>query len=254
MLPRDEAGSGPAVILLHAGVADRSMWTAQLAPLADAGYRAIALDMPGFGEAEWGERGQSPWLEVLDTMDELSVERATLVGNSFGGAMALCTTLVAPDRASAVALFDAPPPDLDPSPELRAVWEAEESAHERGDIDAAVEAVVEGWTLPGAPRELREHVAAMQRRVFELQADIDYDEDASNPLEDDPSALTHLGIPALVAVGELDKPDFLDGANYYAAALGTDRVLIAGAGHLAPLETPEAVTELLLAFLAETSN
>lgn len=227
------------------------MWSAQLAPLAEGGYRAIALDLPGFGEAEWGERGQTPWLEVLDTMDELSVERATLVGNSFGGAMALCTTLVAPDRASAIALFDAPPPDLDPSPELSAVWQAEESALERGDIDAAVEAVVEGWTLPDASPELRGRIAAMQRRVFELQLDVDYDEEASNPLEDDPSALAHLGVPALVAVGEHDKSDFLDGANYYAAALGTDRVVIGGAGHLAPMEAPEAVTELLLAFLDE---
>jgi pimeloyl-ACP methyl ester carboxylesterase len=251
LLPLDDTGSGPPVVLLHAGVADRSMWDAQLQPLAEAGYRAIALDLPGFGEAEGGEHGQSPWVDVLETMDGLSIERAALVGNSFGGAMALCTTLSAPDRVSAIALFDAPPPDLDPTPELRAVWEAEEAALERGDIDAAVAAVVDGWTLPDAPQELRDRVAAMQRRVFDLQMEVDYDEDASNPLEDDPKALSELGIPALVAVGEFDKADFLDGANFYAAALGTDRVLIAGAGHLAPMETPAAVNELLIAFLDE---
>jgi pimeloyl-ACP methyl ester carboxylesterase len=48
-LPHDEAGSGPAVVLLHAGVADRTMWSEHLEHLADAGYRAVAMDLPGFG-------------------------------------------------------------------------------------------------------------------------------------------------------------------------------------------------------------
>ena len=51
MLPYDEAGSGPAVMLLHAGVADRSMWDDTLPALAAAGFHAIAPDLPGFGEA-----------------------------------------------------------------------------------------------------------------------------------------------------------------------------------------------------------
>jgi hypothetical protein len=46
MLPNDEVGSGPAVVLLHAGIADRTMWAEHLQPLADAGYRAVALDFP----------------------------------------------------------------------------------------------------------------------------------------------------------------------------------------------------------------
>ena len=45
MLPFDEIGSGPVIVLLHAGIADRTMWREHLAPLADAGYRALALDM-----------------------------------------------------------------------------------------------------------------------------------------------------------------------------------------------------------------
>ena len=51
LLPHDDVGAGPAVVLLHAGIADRTMWREQLGPIADAGHRVVALDRPGFGEA-----------------------------------------------------------------------------------------------------------------------------------------------------------------------------------------------------------
>ena len=49
ILPYDEAGSGEAIVLIHAGIADRTMWSEHLEPLAAAGYHAIAVDLPGFG-------------------------------------------------------------------------------------------------------------------------------------------------------------------------------------------------------------
>jgi 3-oxoadipate enol-lactonase len=248
MLPHDEAGSGPAVVLLHAGVADRTMWSAHLQGLADAGYRAVAVDLPGFGEAPITPGEQAPWADVLRTMDELSIEQAALVGNSFGGAVALRAALVAPDRASALVLVSAPPPALEPSPELTAAWETEEAALERGDVEAAVEAVVGFWTLPDASAELRGRVAAMQRRAYAL-GDPPTTE-APDPVEEHPEALARLSVPALVAAGEHDKRDFRQGAEAMARTLPRARhAVIEGAGHLAPLETPEAFRELVLAFL-----
>jgi pimeloyl-ACP methyl ester carboxylesterase len=250
MLPHDEAGSGPAVVLLHAGVADRTMWSEHLERLAEAGYRAVAVDLPGFGEARVRPGEQAPWADVLRTMDELSIERAALVGNSFGGAVALRAALVAPDRVSALALISAPSPALEPSPELEAAWEAEEAALQRGDIDAAVEAVVDAWTLPDASQELRDRVAAMQRRAFALQADAPPATEAPDPVDRRPEALARLSVPTLVAAGELDKRDFRQGAEEMARTLPrAGHAVIEGAGHLAPLETPGAFRELVLAFL-----
>ena len=105
ILPHDEAGSGPAVVLIHAGIADRTMWSEHVERLADAGYRAVAVDLPGFGEARVASGEQAPWAAVLRTMDGLSIARAALVGSSFGGAVALRAALVAPDRVSALALI-----------------------------------------------------------------------------------------------------------------------------------------------------
>jgi pimeloyl-ACP methyl ester carboxylesterase len=250
MLPHDEAGSGPAVVLLHAGVADRTMWAEHLERLADAGYLAVAVDLPGYGEARFMPGEQAPWADVLRTMDELSIERAALVGNSFGGAVALRAALVAPDRVSALALISAPSPALEPSPEVEAAWEAEEAALQRGDVEAAVEAVVDAWTLPDASQELRDRVAAMQRRAFALHSEAPSATEAPDPVERRPDALARLSVPTLVAAGELDKQDFREGAEAMARTLPHARhAVIEGAGHLAPLETPVVFRALLLDFL-----
>jgi pimeloyl-ACP methyl ester carboxylesterase len=148
VLPLDEAGDGPALVLLHAGIADRTMWTDHLVPLGEAGFRAVAPDMPGFGSAPVAKHENAPWNDVLRTMDALSVERAAMVGCSFGGAIALCVALTAPERVSALVLCSAPSDDIKPSAELEAAWAAEEAAMEAGDTNAAVAAVVDPGRCP----------------------------------------------------------------------------------------------------------
>jgi pimeloyl-ACP methyl ester carboxylesterase len=226
------------------------MWAEHLQPLADAGCRAIALELPGFGEVQLPQDLYAPWTDVLRTMDELGIERAALVGDSFGAAVALRVALVAPERVSALVLCSTQAPGSEPSPELKAAWAAEQAALERGDTEAAVEAVVDAWTLPDAPQALRERVGAMQRRTFELQEEDEMPPEAPDPAEEDPAALARLDVPALILVGEHDKRDYLDGAEVLARTLPRARhFVISGAGHLAPLETPEAFRELVLDFL-----
>jgi pimeloyl-ACP methyl ester carboxylesterase len=244
-LPVDERGVGPAVVLLHAGVADRAMWAGQLDPIAAAGRRALALDLPGFGEAP--PLSGPPFLDVLATMDALAVERATLVGNSFGGFIALCAALTAPERIDGLVLVSAPPPQLEPSARLAAAWAAEQEALERGDIDAAIAGIVDAWTLPDAPDELRRYVANAQRRALSRD---DPEVEWADPLEDDPEVVRTLAVPALVVAGQHEFPDFIDGAARYAELLpDAGHAVVVGAGHLAPLETPEAFRLLLLHFL-----
>ncbi len=250
MLPHDEAGQGPAIVLLHAGICDCTMWSEHLEPLAAAGYRAVAFDMPGFGQAEVEPGEQAPWCDVLSALDGLGIERAAIVGNSFGGAVALRIAAVAGERVSALALVSAPAPGIDTSAQLEAVWAAEEAALERGDVDGAVEAVVEGWTLPDAPPQLKRRVAAMQRRAYALQDSAGEAGEAPDPVEEDPQVLTRLEMPALVVVGAHDLPDFREGADSLARALPNARLeIIETAGHLAPLEAPDEFRALLLGWL-----
>jgi pimeloyl-ACP methyl ester carboxylesterase len=252
-LPCDDVGSGKAVVLLHAGIADRRMWARHGRPLADAGYRAVAPDLPGFGDAVPGDGELAQWSDVLETLDALRIDRFAVVGNSFGGAVALRVALCARERVTALALVSAPPPDLEPSERLQAVWEAEESAIERGDVDGAVEIVVDAWTLPG-DTVVRDRIRVMQRRALELAGALEELPEAEDPVAAEPGALSRLQVPALVCAGEFDMPDFRNGAETLAAALPDARhVVITGAGHLAPLEQPAAFLALLLEFLAEAS-
>jgi pimeloyl-ACP methyl ester carboxylesterase len=250
ILPFDEAGTGPAVVLLHAGVADRRMWAGHLEPLAAAGLRAIAPDLPGFGETPEPPGEQAPWREVLATMDAAGVETAALVGDSLGGAVALRVALVAPTRVRALVLCSAQAPGHEPSPSLRAAWAAEEEAVERDDLDGAVAAVVAAWTQPDAPAALRDYVADAQRRALTLQLAAGDVDEAEDPAEAGPGALGGLDVPTLVVVGEHDMVDYHRSADTLAAAIpGASRVVLPGAGHLAPLETPEAFRSLVLDFL-----
>ena len=241
ILPYDERGEGPALVLLHAGIADRRMWAGLLDGLADAGVRAIAPDLPGFGEAPFGA---APWEDLIETLDAAGVERFALAGNSFGAAIAKRVAVLAPERVAALVLISAPPEDGEPSPRLPAAWEAEERALEDGDLDGAAAAVVEAWTLADAPAEQKDLVARMQRRIYELQPELGEPPEPSDPLEADPGTFARLSVPLAVAVGEHDMEDFHAVARELA---GSSAVTIAGAGHLAPLEQPEAVLELLVA-------
>jgi len=250
-LPYGEHGKGPAVLLLHAGIADRRMWDERLEPLAAAGYRVVAVDLPGFGEAAVEQGPVAHWEDVVETMDALGIERTALVGSSFGAAVALRVAALHPERISSLLLFSASAvPEPDPSPELLAVWEAEEGALEEGDVEKAVEAVVSAWVRPEAPDEVRQRIAAMQRRNYEFHASEQELEQAPDPLEEDAALLANVDCPALVAAGEGDMVDFRNAVGELGASLQrATTALIPDCGHLAPLEAPDEFRRLVLANL-----
>jgi pimeloyl-ACP methyl ester carboxylesterase len=112
-----EAGNGlQALILLHGFGASLFSWHKVMQPLAEYG-RVVAYDRPAFGltsrpmPGEW--QGANPYPAeaqakmLLAFMDELGIQRAILVGNSAGGAIALLAALEAPERVSALVLVDA---------------------------------------------------------------------------------------------------------------------------------------------------
>lgn len=96
--------------------------------------------------------------------------------------------------------------------------------------------------------QVKAHAADMMRRQFVLGEPAQ----AAAP-DTDAAALGTLSMPAMVAVGECDMPDFFDGGKDLARHLGADDlVVIAAAGHLAPLEQPEAVSKRLIDFVRRT--
>lgn len=97
---------GPAVILLHGLAASADIWEKNLEFLAE-GYRLYAPDLPGFGLSERPQEPLSSGMLIrflADFMDTLGIHRATLIGLSLGGALALGFALLYPDRMERLVL------------------------------------------------------------------------------------------------------------------------------------------------------
>lgn len=251
----DVHGKGPAVALVHAGVADSRMWEPQLRTFPVA-HKVVRVDLPGYGRSPIESNVISLRGSVLEALDAAGVDRAALVGTSVGGATALELALDSPERVSALVLVG---PGLDGhewSAEVEAFGAEEEEALERGDLDAAVEANLRMWlvgprrTVEDIDPALRELFADMQRQAFRLQEG----HDDVRAVRLDPPASQRLGevkAPTLVITGDEDVGDIHRIADRIVAEVpGAARATIADAAHLPNLEQPEEFDRIVLDFLA----
>ncbi len=238
------------MVLLHARPTDRSMWNGYLPVLAAAGWRAIAIDLPGYGEAVVTDgRTIQPWSAVLATLNALGVDHYVLVGNSLGAMVALQIAVAHPERVKGLVAVGYRPHDQPASDRLLSVWDAERSATARDDLDEAVRAGVAAWTAPATGAAIKTAVARMLRNNLDHRRRYG-ESDTGEDLLQRPDALQLPDVPALVAVGELDMPDFFSGGESLARDLNAGQVVcIPGAAHLAPLDQPAAFADLLLNFL-----
>ncbi|RPE46487.1 2-hydroxy-6-oxonona-2,4-dienedioate hydrolase/4,5:9,10-diseco-3-hydroxy-5,9,17-trioxoandrosta-1(10),2-diene-4-oate hydrolase [Streptomyces sp. Ag109_O5-1] len=106
-----ETGDGPPVLLLHGGgpgASGVSNYSRNIAELARE-YRVIVPDLPGYGRSTKGVDGTDPFGDLADgirgLLDALGLDRAHLVGNSYGGACALRLALDTPDRVDRMVLM-----------------------------------------------------------------------------------------------------------------------------------------------------
>jgi 3-oxoadipate enol-lactonase len=201
-----------------------------------AEHDVVAPDLPGWGE------------NPLPTEPFSFVEFAAkflpgaLVGNSFGGAVALRTALAYPERVQKLVLIGSGLPSWDFTEEMRAYWEAEGQAVDAKDLDGATQINLDFWVRP----DLHDEVRPQQRRALELQTAHEEPE----LLWPEMAPLSSLLMPTLVVVGADDKPDFLAIAEHLAEEIpDADLAVVAGAGHLVGLDQPEELNALLLEFL-----
>ena len=105
------AGEGPAVLLVHGLASSMITWYCNMDALAEAGFTAIAVDLPGYGDSGLANHlGYAPETAarfLADFTAELGIERFSVVGNSAGGLVAGVTALEYPNRVEKVALVAA---------------------------------------------------------------------------------------------------------------------------------------------------
>jgi pimeloyl-ACP methyl ester carboxylesterase len=250
------AGEGTGVVLVHAGIADARMWDPQWEALA-ARHRVVRYDTRGYGRTDGEDVAFSDRADLVAVMDAVGVERATLVGCSRGGRIALDTALESPGRVAGLVSVCAGLGGLevDETPEETAAGERMEALEEAKDwvalADLSVAAWVDGVGQPAgrAPAAVRELVRRMCLETFVQE------KPQGRSIALDPPAAGRLGeirVPMQVIVGELDTLGTRQAAGVLATGVaGARRIDLPGVAHMPSLERPAWFTEMLLGFLAE---
>jgi pimeloyl-ACP methyl ester carboxylesterase len=108
-----EAGDeeAPPLVLIHGFISSNLVWNEVFLPLAQAGFRVIAPDLPGYGYSDKPRAGEytiaSQARAVIGLMDRLGINKATIVGASYGGAVAALMALDCPERVARLVLVGA---------------------------------------------------------------------------------------------------------------------------------------------------
>lgn len=251
-----------AVLLLHGIGGGRSIWgregSGTTQAIAAAGYRALAVDLPGYGDsAPMGAPDLAALVAavralVADVGADAGAARTVLLGHSMGGMVALELAVVAPQRLAALVLACTSPAfgraDGD--------WQARFVAERLAPLDT-------GLGMPGLAARLvpsmvgpsaDANATGLATRVMSEVPEATY----RSVLEaivafDRRSALPGIRVPTLCLAGGLDRQAPVDVMQRMAGRMPDARlVALAAAGHLANLEQPAAFDAAVLDFLQET--
>lgn len=248
-----QRGEGHPVILIHGGCVDHRMWNEQVAPIA-ASYTVLRYDLRGHGQSAAPARGYALAdfaADLRGLLQALGMTKPTFVGHSLGGNVAVEYALTYPTGVTSLVLVDSGLEGFGYSKD----WETQrlrrrELLKERGVSEAVVRALMRGERFEILRRDpfKRELV----RQMLAAWSGANWLDESLPP----PSARPHtdrlkeLKVPAFVVVGEHDEAGFHEIAERLTTGITvTRKAIVPEAGHLAPLDNPEAFNDLLLDFL-----
>ncbi len=225
-------GTGLRLLLLHGGLANADYWDNQLHVFAET-YKVIAIDSRGHGRSTFTEAPISYALmaaDVIALLDTLGIERAAVVGWSDGGIIGLDLAIHHPERLHRLIAYGA---NYNPS-------------------------------------GLRADVSQNEKfNNYLTKTAQDYQQVAADPLRWDaflenigkmwatepnyaPAQLATITTPTLILDGEEEELIEINHVKEMAALIPTAKLsLMAGVGHFAPWEQPQAFNQIGLDFLTE---
>lgn len=248
-------GSGRPLVFLHGsgpGVSAFSNWHG-VTPLLTENFRTIAPDIAGYGLTEFRSDGHYDiklWAaHLLAFLDAVEVERAVLVGNSFGGALAIATAVFAPERVAGLVLLGTPAGEFPMTTGLRSGWYYEPGPENMRAIlrefpfDPGVvtdEMVAQRYALSARPGAQE----AFRRLVPEPSGT-----DGGTVRGASAGFLAKVAAPTLILHGQQDRVVPLEAGLFAGRHIpGADVHVFGRCGHWVQLERPEAFAQQVSLF------
>ncbi|MFG7946448.1 alpha/beta fold hydrolase [Streptomyces cacaoi] len=250
-----DEGSGPPLVLLHAGFADHGMWDAQRAAFASR-YRVITPDARGHGESANATRPFRATDDLAALLRHLDLPSAVLAGVSMGGATAVDTALEHPElvRAVVVTGVGTSEPTFE-DPWNLAAFAEQQRALAAGDaerwlaVHLRFAAGPHRETADVDPEVLRRLREMTQRTIAKHTAG---EPDHRVPVEDTWKRAADITVPVLAIDGALDTSDHLAMSARLVRTVADGRAAtVENAGHFPNMERPDTYNTLLGDFLAD---
>jgi pimeloyl-ACP methyl ester carboxylesterase len=250
----EAAGSGNPVILIHGGNLDRRMWDDQFA-LLQKQFRVIRYDARGYGRSSPADEPFAAHDDLAALVRGLGLTRASIVGLSLGGRIALDFALEHPENVDRLVLAAPGISGGKWAEDGDTLWIAEAiAAGKRGDsVGVALawlkSAYINSALKPPAQAEWLRQISVDNARYWMgIVRHQDVEREATPPAA---GRLRELKAPILLLVGGADTPFIMDVARAITReAPNVRRVDLAGIGHMINLEAPERFNTEVVQFLA----
>lgn len=243
-------GKGRSVVFIHGGLVDSRMWDDQFAEFAKH-YKAIRYDLRGFGKSDFPQTPFSHVEDLYALLKFLKVDKASLVGLSLGGMIAIDFALEHAEMADALVLTSSSLSGYQ-SPRNEKSVAVYKALEEQGAGRA-----IEMW-LEHPFFATGKNNPVYQRRMRIMLADNFKNWAAEKPISvtwPTPAAIERLAAinaRTLVIVGDEDAPNILAIAETLRTKIKeAQKVTIAGVSHHLNLEKPEEYNRIVLAFLKQ---
>jgi pimeloyl-ACP methyl ester carboxylesterase len=251
-LAAESAGEGGDVLLLiHGFPLTRDMWRPQLDALASPAVRVVAPDLPGFGATPGAITSVDDAADAIAALiTQIGARRTVVGGFSMGGYIALAFARRHAAQLHGLLLIDTKAePDNEEGKKGRYALAERARAEGKGVvIDAMLPRLVADSTLNGRPDVVQQVID------IERGATLDGIAGALHAMAERPSSVADLprtAAPTLIIVGREDVITPVADAETMASAIpGAQLTIIPDAGHLTPLEQPDAVNTAIRTWLA----
>lgn len=247
------SGEGQPLVMVHAGIANKSMWDDQFDFFAQK-YKVVRYDMRGFGQSLPVAGDYQRHQDLRALLDFLQIDHAYLMGCSMGGGACMNFALDYPDRADALIMVGSAPvgfayEEWSPSP----LDEEMEAAYEQGDLERINELAMRLF-VDGSGRTPDQVNPALRKKVYDMNLialrnekllgkDVPLPTPAAKRIE-------ALHLPVLIVTGDLDEDYIAKAADFMATNIpDAHKVVIHGTAHLPNMEFPKEFNTHVQKFL-----